>query len=323
MVEFPPPLPPYYKMGLIGLGLQTLLLLVAAAMLHRRLRPTRAAYYVWLLFPVLSFAAGVVLHASRMDRVHVASVLLGLTAFVCVAGLVWKLRSAGLTWRFFPNFVGLLLTVPFIYLAFGAIPTYGLQTDREERFTSVKRQGEIGLWIRRSVERTARLPDAVDEDGQPWRARAADEIVKWEPQFEGDSVFSCPAFTIAQPDLAKGRTAFALPVGEQTAFPGGIGMRAEDVIDGENTTLILFEACGRLLPMLGPGDVDTDTLPPGVNLPGKEYGMSDGWLSSYHRGLAYAANGAGVVRGFTEDTDPEILRLLTTPNGGEPVPDDF
>lgn len=173
----------------------------------------------------------------------------------------------------------------------------------------------IAFWMHEEAARTGRLPDAVS-DGVPWRRRYGDHF-----QDDTGRLLICPTTARMRPDAVDGLASFGLPVGAETVFPSGRGMRLEDIIDGTGQTLLVLEAVGRRLALFGAEDVPVDDLPPGVNRPGQEAGMSEGWLSSDHVGGAQAAAADGTVRFVNEAIDAGVLRSLSTAAGGEPVTD--
>ena len=110
-----------------------------------------------------------------------------------------------------------------------------------------------------------------------------------------------------------------MPTGPD-AFGREDGLRSDRMItDGSSNTIMILEACGQNIPWLQPRDVDVETTPPGINLPGDSPGSSRGVLSSHHFRIASVAFADGSVRSLNEQIDPQLLRALLTTNGGETV----
>jgi hypothetical protein len=107
---------------------------------------------------------------------------------------------------------------------------------------------------------------------------------------------------------------------------GGDGVTAigfKDITDGTSNTIFAVESCGREILWTEPKDIEVTDNSLGVNLPGDQPGHSRGILASYHAGGAHVLFAAGIVRMVNEKIDPEVLRLLTTRDGGEMAPEEW
>ncbi len=103
--------------------------------------------------------------------------------------------------------------------------------------------------------------------------------------------------------------------------PADPALTFSKIIDGTSNTLLIVEACGLRRIWTEPRDADLRQLPMGINRPGHQPRTSGGVLSSYHSGGAHAALADGSVRFLSQDIDPRVLHALSTPHGGESVPD--
>ena len=276
--------------------------LTAAAACHPRLARRTAAAAVWLVVPWIASACLLTLERSGVpvSGTAVFAVWVG-----CGLGLVW--REVRLQCDPLGRVATFLLCVSVgpnvAYHVFMCPPEAAWRTQCKNT------QKNVGLWMHETVEETGRYPDAV-VDGTGWR-RAFLDRHGGAPEF-----FVCPTARRRWPE-AGGVSAFGLPVGERTAFPGGVGVAVEAVTDGTSNTIVLMEAVGLALPLTEPGDVPVDELPAGVNLRGDAPGQSRGWVSSYHLGGAQVLTGDGRVRFLRETVDADVLRSLVTIAGGE------
>ena len=144
---------------------------------------------------------------------------------------------------------------------------------------------------------------------------------------QGPRSYSCPSNPHREDAGQRTLTAYVLPTGPGQAFDDAARRKVSDFQDGLSQTLLVVEACGLDIVWTEPRDVPVDSAPVGINLPGTARGTSPGLLSSHHprgqRGGAYATFGDGVVRFLSGNTDPQVLRAMTTIRGGESVSDEF
>jgi hypothetical protein len=92
-----------------------------------------------------------------------------------------------------------------------------------------------------------------------------------------------------------------------TAFGKRTGVRFADIFDGTSNTLAVVEA-KREIPWTRPDDIAFDPDKPLPELGGF---VADGWS---------AALCDGSVRFISDKIDAATLKLLISPQGGEPVP---
>lgn len=90
-----------------------------------------------------------------------------------------------------------------------------------------------------------------------------------------------------------------------------------DFSDGASNTAIVAEACGQQIVWTEPRDIELTDENLGINLPGHKSGQSIGSWSSYHQNGAHTVLADGSVRFLSVNTDPRVLRAITTVNGGE------
>lgn len=158
------------------------------------------------------------------------------------------------------------------------------------------------------------------EDNQTWDAPVNESIAQTphHPYF-------CPNNVIRTDDRNRSYTAFLACTGSTAFFPTPTAgprrqRRFDDIRDGISHTAMLVEACGQNVVWTEPRDLDVDTVPLGVNLPGLRRGESAGLLSSHDpSGAAAVLTGDGAVRRLSADTEPEVLRAMLTIDGGESV----
>ncbi|MDB5339801.1 MAG: hypothetical protein JWN70_5420, partial [Planctomycetaceae bacterium] len=135
--------------------------------------------------------------------------------------------------------------------------------------------------------------------------------------------YGCPAVPLQARQDSAGRlfSAYATLIGPDSPFPNGKGMSLKQFSDGTSYTAIVAEACGRQIVWTEPKDIEVTATNIGVNLPGNKPDHSPGIWSSYHKGRVHTLFGDGSVRALNADTDPRVLRAITTANGGEEVGD--
>lgn len=128
--------------------------------------------------------------------------------------------------------------------------------------------------------------------------------------------YMCPSMD--QPERGQPMpTAYALLVGDHTAWTSGGLIDPEDILDGASNSAIVAEACGLGIIWTEPRDIDLATTPIGINLPGDAPGHSPGILSTYHAKGANVLMADGSVRSLEIETDLEVLNALVTADGGD------
>jgi hypothetical protein len=92
-------------------------------------------------------------------------------------------------------------------------------------------------------------------------------------------------------------------------------MRPQDITDGLSHTIMAGEVKENFRPWGDP----VNWRDPALGLQTSPDGFAGPWSS----GITQFSMMDGSVRIISKDIDPAVLRALATPNGGEPVPDNF
>ena len=139
------------------------------------------------------------------------------------------------------------------------------------------------------------------------------------------ALYICPVQPLIAQSNAESQffTSYVVPTGNHTIFQkeGKPAHSLSEITDGASNSLLIMEACGTRIVWTNPQDIDVDSATIGMNLPGREPGLSNGIMSSHHTGGAQAALADGSVRFISADTDPKILKALLTVDGQEEVGD--
>jgi prepilin-type processing-associated H-X9-DG protein len=160
----------------------------------------------------------------------------------------------------------------------------------------------------------ARTVTVTYDATQPWDSAANLPAA----QSEVDS-YSCPAVGLPRDEQNRWLSPYVLVTGPGTIFPGDKPVAIKDVADGLSNTLLAVEAIGLGVVWSEPRDFDVARDPFGFNLPGKTPGRSPGLLSSYHPNAANVVFADGSARTLSGQTDPSVLKALTTAAGHETV----
>ncbi len=212
----------------------------------------------------------------------------------------------------------------------------------DNRAPSCKNQlEEIGLAMHNFHDQHGKLPDSqVRPDALParsWRVELLpfldhqalfdtyDQKSSWDaasnlPLAKTDvRSYVCPAVPprARQDSSSRLFSAYAALIGPDSPFPNGKGLSFKQFSDGASNTAIVAEACGQQIVWTEPKDLDISTTPIGVNLAGNQPDRSPGLWSSYHQGRTFTLLADGSVRAINADTDPRILRAISTATGGE------
>ena len=197
---------------------------------------------------------------------------------------------------------------------------------------------QIGLALKNYAEIYGRLPAA--STGQPevsWRVqilRQIDQAPIWKKYDFSATWDSQENLPVAQTDsphwqcfqhavefddqdaLGRFYTTYFMITGKGTISDGPDGTRFDELTDGTSNTITVIEAAGRRVVWTEPRDINIDTEPIGLNLPGPQKHFSPGVGSSYHGRGAHVLLGDGTVRFVSNDVDPEVLKNLMTISDG-------
>jgi len=136
---------------------------------------------------------------------------------------------------------------------------------------------------------------------EPWDSPHNKTLIEKMP-----ALYSCPSDLAPKP--GAGKTTYLTPRGERTIFPGAVGVKLKEVVDGTSNTILTIDVpADKAVPWTKPDDwdvpeaIDPKTLvtrhPNGTN-----FGFADGSVKFLHETIA-----------------PATLKALFTRNGGEIV----
>jgi len=137
---------------------------------------------------------------------------------------------------------------------------------------------------------------------------------RWDsPQNASAYKRKVPAFLIPSPGLPKENAAgYALShyAANVHVLGGKQRLRMSQITDGTSNTILIGEAAGNYRPWGHPHNYRDPTL--GINK------SPDGFGSPWPAGAVFSF-ADGSTRFLTDDIDPQVLRALATPRGGEKV----
>lgn len=349
----PPPLPWIAYFG-------RLMFLVALYVAVIRLRALRRGdfrpmdAFLWLALPFVLFVS-IVCGAQSEAPIPVGAAtgwivmgafLITLLSMMVSAGVLF----AGVRRRVWSTWPLWGLGAGFVLLLYSLTP--GLGGTREAARASHCRSNlkQIGIAMHEVLELDGAFPASVvrSEEPRPPRSWRVDLLPHLDEQAlrskytdskewtatanlpvaqQGPRGYICPSNPHREDAAKRTFTAYVLPTGPEQPFDDAARRKVSDFQDGLSQTLLVVEACGLDIVWTEPRDVPVDSAPVGINLPGTARGTSPGLLSSHHprgqRGGAYAAFGDGTVQFLSGNTDPQVLRAMTTIRGGESVSDEF
>ncbi|MDA0807966.1 MAG: DUF1559 domain-containing protein [Planctomycetota bacterium] len=155
----------------------------------------------------------------------------------------------------------------------------------------------------------------------PWDSEKNDPIARTQV-----SGMSCPSRHTPPNGISDdGRffTDYTMLTGPGTFSDNFEPRNPAGIKDGASNTLAVVEAAGLNIIWTEPRDASVDREPLGINFKGKGNYDSPGLMSSWHVGGAQAVFADGSVRFISQDIDPQVLKALTTANGGEQLPQSY
>ncbi len=169
-------------------------------------------------------------------------------------------------------------------------------------------------------------PAILDKQGKPllsWRVQllpylAQEELYKefhldepWDSEHNKKLIAKMPAvFASPGTKATAGKTTYLAPVGRDTVFADPKGMKITDITDGTSSTILLVDVPDdQAVVWTKPADWSFNPKQPLRGL-GIKYGA--GFLALFCDGS---------VRFIHKAVDPDVLKALITPQGGEPAPE--
>ncbi len=129
--------------------------------------------------------------------------------------------------------------------------------------------------------------------------------------------YLCPTSRRDRDEQGRVWTSYALLFGPHAVWTASGPWRSTTIPDGASHTAIIVEACGQNIVWTEPRDIDIDTTPITINLPGEDFNSSTGVISTWHDKGANVLMADGSVRRVPLNTDPKILRTLITIDDGD------
>jgi hypothetical protein len=197
--------------------------------------------------------------------------------------------------------------------------------DSEARAASVRNLMTLGLAMINFANDRNQLPAAaIRKDGKPllsWRVALLPFLEEqalydkfhldepWDSPHNKPLLDQMPAIyapVTLKNDGSKQTTYYQVFVGPGALFEGDKGLKRKEIKDGANLTILVVEAA-RPVPWTKPEDLSFDKEKPLPELGGL---FKAGFNAVFADGSAHFLG---------RNTEPEVLRALITPNGGEPV----
>jgi len=119
-----------------------------------------------------------------------------------------------------------------------------------------------------------------------------------------------PTYSCPSAPMNHINTCYATVVGPKSVLGANKCVSIREILDGTSNTMLVTEACMLGIPWMKPQDVDAASIT-AVGDPGG--------ISSFHRGIVNVLMGDGSVRTLSVTVDPNIVKALSTYDGGEQV----
>ncbi|MBU4272786.1 MAG: DUF1559 domain-containing protein [Planctomycetes bacterium] len=126
---------------------------------------------------------------------------------------------------------------------------------------------------------------------------------------EAALLFHCPS----QPEVDYPITNYVMVVGPHTISDGPHSRKFEEIIDGISNTIMVVEVADSGIRWTEPRDLQFDEIDFGIN------GEKRPGIGSYHRQKIHVAMCDSAVITLADSTPPEVVKALTTIDGGEDV----
>lgn len=141
---------------------------------------------------------------------------------------------------------------------------------------------------------------------EPWNSRHNQALLK-DLQY---SCYRCPSDRESEPT----ETNYVMIVGPSTITDGPSGRKISEISDGTSNTIAVVEVTGLGIQWTEPRDLKADEISFGINDPGRP-----GIGSHHFRDGVNALLADGYVEFVSTKNPPELIRAMTTIDGGEDV----
>ena len=131
----------------------------------------------------------------------------------------------------------------------------------------------------------------------------------WPLAAKSPKFYRCP-----QGEDPASDTNYLAVVGQETLWPGSESLAFLDILDGSSNTIAIVESHQTGIKWTEPRDLTFSNMDWQINGT-----MQLGKISSLHPGGAMAAMADGSTQFIPQTIDQDVLRALTTAQGGEPI----
>lgn len=193
---------------------------------------------------------------------------------------------------------------------------------------------QIGLAMQTYADVYKAFPPAyiADADGKPmhsWRVlilpymeqQALYKRYRFDEPWDGPNNSRLaaempPAFRCPSDPVMTNTTDYVVITGPGTMFDADKPANFASIKDGTSNTLMVVESTHAAIPWMEPRDLDASQMSFAVNAAGNE-------ISSNHPGAAMAVFADGHSSALSNNANPQTLRALVTPSGGEQITGGF